>query len=172
MPIHIERDFKEFVELLNAHEARYLVVGGYAVNYHGYPRYTKDIDFWIWLSESNAERMLKVISDFGFSKMGFELEDFLNPGTIIQFGREPKRIDLILDLSGLDFEECYNRKEAIDLNGITVNFIGFYDLIEAKKRAGRLQDLADAGELTKLKEEQRKVEEGSAALPQLKKKRK
>jgi hypothetical protein len=172
MPILIERDFKEFVELLNMHEAFYLVVGGYAVNYHGYPRYTKDIDFWVWLDKRNARKMLEVISDFGFGEMGFEEKDFLNPETIIQFGPEPKRIDLILDLSGLDFEDCYSRKETIDLNGTAINFIGLADLIESKKRAGRLRDLADADELTKLKEEQKRLGEGSTYLPQIKKKRK
>lgn len=165
MQLPIEKEFREFVELLNAHEVRYLVVGGYAVNYHGYPRYTKDIDFWLWLHHENADRILKVVEEFGFGSMGFEQEDFLKPGMIFQFGREPKRIDLIMDLSGLDFEECYARRETIGVSGLAIDFISLTDLIESKHRAGRLQDLADADELSKLNAEIKKVEAGLIELP-------
>ena len=100
-------DFKEFIRLLNDNDVRYLVVGGYAVALHGYPRYTKDIDIWIWLDEGNANRIIKVLEQFGFGSLKLEVQDFLVPNQIIQLGYPPARIDLITSLAGVSFEECY-----------------------------------------------------------------
>lgn len=85
----LDSNFKEFIQSLNANGVKYLVVGGFAVAYHGYPRYTKDIDFWIWASPENASRMLQTIRDFGFGTLGLTEEDFLNPANIVQIGNEP-----------------------------------------------------------------------------------
>jgi hypothetical protein len=116
--------------------------------------------------------ILKAIEEFGFDSMGFEKEDFLKPGIIFQFGREPKRIDLIMDLSGLDFEECYARREIIGVSGVAIDFISLTDLIESKHRAGRPQDLADADVLSKLDAEIKKVEAGLINPPNYKKRKK
>ena len=100
-------DFKEFFQLLNANEVHYLIIGGYAVAFHGYPRYTKDIDIWIWIDQENAQRVVKTLQDFGFESLGLKIEDFLEGGTIIQLGYAPNRIDLIMGAPGVVFEECY-----------------------------------------------------------------
>jgi len=150
--MELNKNFKEFIELLNEHKVKYLVIGGYAVNFHGYPRYTKDIDFWFWTTEPNVEKLIEVIKDFGFGSLKFETADFMEPENIIQLGYEPYRIDLLVDVEGVDFEACYDRRTEAELDGVMVNFLSIQDLIEAKKKAGRLQDLADAEQLEKLKE--------------------
>jgi predicted nucleotidyltransferase len=136
-------DFKEFFQLLNANGVRYLIVGGYAVAYHGYPRYTKDIDVWIWINSENADRVVKTLDDFGFESLGLETKDFLETGTIIQLGYAPNRIDLIMGIPGVDFEESYAAREEEEIDGVKLNFIDLENLKKSKKAAGRLQDLAD-----------------------------
>ena len=102
-------DFKEFFQLLNENDVRYLIEGGYAVAYHGYPRYTKDIDVWISINPENAERVIKTLSDFGFESLGLEASDFLDEETVIQLGYAPNRIDLIMGVPGVDFNECHEK---------------------------------------------------------------
>lgn len=157
--MELDKDFKEFIELLNAHEVSYLVIGGYAVNYHGYPRYTKDIDFWLWMTEPNVEKLINAIRAFGFGALNLKADDFMNPDNIIQLGYEPYRIDLLVDVEGVDFQECYERRTEAELEGIPVNFLSLQDLITAKKKAGRLQDLADAEQLEQVKGKSKDEEE-------------
>ena len=152
--MEIDKNFKEFIELLNEYKVQYLVIGGYAVNFHGYPRYTKDIDFWLWMTEDNIKNLLQVIKDFGFGGLQLTIKDFMNANNIIQLGYEPYRIDLLVDIEGVDFEECFNRKVATELEGININFLSLQDLIDIKKTTGRLQDLADAEQLEKIKPKQ------------------
>ena len=90
----LDPDFEDFIQLLNQHKVDYMVVGGYAMAFHGRPRYTGDLDIWIDISESNAEKMLLVIKDFGFSSLGFKKEDFLKENLINQLGYPPLRIDI------------------------------------------------------------------------------
>lgn len=92
----IEKDFREFIRLLNENGVKYLVIGGYAVAFHGYPRYTKDLDFWIWAEPSNAELLLKTIEEFGLGILNLSVEDLTDPDNVIQLGYEPNRIDLIV----------------------------------------------------------------------------
>ena len=136
-------DFKEFIRLLNDNDVRYLVVGGYAVALHGYPRYTTDIDIWIWLDEGNANRIIKVLEQFGFGSLKLEVQDFLVPNQIIQLGYPPARIDLITSLAGVSFEECYALRVLVPIDDIVVNFIDLENLKKNKEASGRLQDLAD-----------------------------
>jgi hypothetical protein len=136
-------DFKEFFQLLNANDVRYLIIGGYAVAYHGYPRYTKDIDIWIWVNSGNAERLLKALHDFGFESLGLKIEDFMEQDTIIQLGYAPNRIDLIMGAPGVDFEECYQARIEDEIDGVKLIFIDLDGLKKSKKASGRLQDLAD-----------------------------
>ena len=91
----LSQDFKEFVQLLNEHKVRYLVIGGYAVAFHGHPRYTKDIDVWIGLDKGNAGNLLNALKDFGFGSLGLKTEDFLNSDQVVQLGYPPNRIDLL-----------------------------------------------------------------------------
>ena len=154
--MELDKDFKEFIELLNEHEVKYLVIGGYAVNFHGYPRYTKDIDFWFWMNEPNIEKLIKAIIEFGFGGLQLSSEDFMNPENIVQLGYEPYRIDLLVDIEGIDFKECYDRRTDAELDGVEVQFLSLEDLIMTKKKAGRLQDLADAEQLEKLEKKKKK----------------
>ena len=111
----LNNDFKEFIQLLNVQNVRYLVVGGYAVAFHGHPRYTKDIDIWILLDKTNAKKMLDVLNAFGFSSLGLTEDDFLKKDNIIQLGNPPNRINILTDLSGVIFDECYPQKKNIKI---------------------------------------------------------
>ena len=136
-------DFKEFTQSLNDNRVRYLVIGGYAVALHGYPRYTKNIDIWIELSLENAARMVKALEQFGFASLGLQEADFLVPHQIIQLGYPPSRIDLISTPAGVEFESCYTSRVEIEIEGVVVRFIDLENLRKSKRAAGRLQDLAD-----------------------------
>ena len=136
-------DFKEFIQSLNANQVKYLVIGGYAVAVHGYPRYTKDIDIWLEMTPENADRMLAALRDFGFGTLEITPEDFMTPNQVIQLGYPPNRIDLITTPDGVDFPTCYNAKVEIEMNNITVPFIDLENLRLNKRASGRLQDLAD-----------------------------
>ena len=139
----LNRDFREFIESLNKNKVKYLVVGGYAVAFHGHPRYTKDIDIWIQSDEENARNLVNAIHDFGFASLGLQPEDFLTPGYVIQLGYPPNRIDLLTGIAGVSFEESYLSKEQTIIDGMTVNFIDLENLRKNKKATGRHQDLAD-----------------------------
>jgi len=136
-------DFKEFVQSLNDNDVRYLIVGGYAVAFHGHPRYTKDLDIWVWSDEENAANVVKALDQFGFASLGLGVGDFLEPDTVIQLGYPPNRIDLIIGLEGMDFESHYASRIEVDIDGTTMNFIDLEGLKKSKRLAGRLQDLAD-----------------------------
>jgi len=140
-------DFKEFVELLNKHEVRYLVVGGYAVAVYGHPRYTKDLDIWIEASNKNSDRILVALNEFGFGSLDLNRDDFLEPGWIVQLGNPPNRIDLLTSVSGLQFAESYEARNIVLTAGQQVSFVSLSDLIRSKVAAGRPQDLADVDHL-------------------------
>jgi len=144
----ISKDFKEFIELLNANDVRYMVVGGYAVAVHGYPRYTKDLDIWIERSEQNAANLLKALIQFGFGSLDVSADDFLETGQVIQLGYPPNRIDLVTDLDGLSFEPCYASKITVTMDKIDINFIDLENLKINKAATGRSQDLADIEHLS------------------------
>ena len=141
------KDFKEFIELLSKNNVRYIVIGGYAVVYHGYVRSTNDIDIWIDIRKDNIKKMIKVLDEFGFSSLNIKEADF-SPNQIIQLGYPPNRIDLITTPAGIDFETCYETKEQVTIDNIAVNIIDLENLIKAKKASNRTRDLADVEELT------------------------
>jgi hypothetical protein len=143
----LNKDFREFIALLNANKVKYLIVGGYAVGFHGYPRYTKDLDIWILVSEENAEYILAALNQFGFGSMDLKREDFLNPENFIQLGYPPNRIDLVMSCDGLEFESSYQSKITIEADGIEINFIDLDNLRKNKLASGRPQDLADLDNL-------------------------
>lgn len=153
--MELDKDFKEFIELLNEHKVKYLIIGGYAVNFHGYPRYTKDIDFWLWMTEPNIKKLIQALKEFGFGSLNIAVEDFMTPENVVQLGYEPYRIDLLVDVEGVDFEECFERRTEAVLDGTEVKFLSLQDLITVKKKAGRLQDLADAEQLEKLEKKKK-----------------
>jgi hypothetical protein len=141
--IMLSKDFKEFIKLLNEHNVKYLVVGGYAVAFHGHPRYTKDLDIWIEPSTTNAKNLLKALDQFGFGSLDLSWEDFLVSDQIIQLGFPPNRIDLLTTAAGLDFGTCYLSKVFATIDGLQVDFIDIENLKKNKRSIGRPQDLAD-----------------------------
>jgi len=139
----LNQDFKEFIQSLNDNEVKYLVVGGYAVALHGYPRYTKDMDIWVDMSAENAEKILKALDAFGFGSLGIEASEFTIENQMLQLGNPPGRIDLLTTLPGVEFSECYSSRTIIEVDGVSVNFIDLENLKKNKKATGRHQDLAD-----------------------------
>lgn len=139
----MNKDFKEFITLLNSNNVHYLIVGGYAVAFHGHPRYTKDLDVWIWAEPGNAEKLIKVIKEFGFDSLDLLSNDFTTPDTIIQLGYPPNRIDIITGVSGLEFEHCYPKRVEFTIDDIVINFIDLENLKKNKRATGRFQDMAD-----------------------------
>jgi len=139
----LSQDFREFIQSLKDNGVRYLVVGGYAVALHGYPRYTKDMDIWIEMSQINAAKILLALDQFGFGSMGFTAEDFLNSDIVIQLGYPPNRIDLLTSLSGVDFETCYEARIEVEVENLSINFIDLENLKKNKRASGSAQDLAD-----------------------------
>jgi predicted nucleotidyltransferase len=136
-------DFKEFIQSLNDNQVRYLIIGGYAVALHGYPRYTKDVDIWIEMSVENAERLLAALTQFGFGSLDLKADDFTAPDRVIQLGYPPNRIDILTTPDGVDFATCYIARVEVNLDEININFIDLENLKLNKKASGRLQDLAD-----------------------------
>ena len=144
---NLSKDLSEFIALLNRHKVRFLLVGGFAVAFHGYPRNTGDIDFFIEASTANAKRVLKAVKDFGFGKLDITLSDLAKAGTIIQLGFPPNRIDLITKISGVSFAQCWDSKESAHFYGHKIFIISKKDLIKNKRASGRPKDRLDINEL-------------------------
>ncbi len=138
-----EKDYEEFLELLNRHKVRYCIIGAYALSFHARPRYTKDIDILVEASLDNAQRILAVLEEFGFSSLNLRVEDFSEKGNIIQLGYEPVRIDIITSIKGLDFSDIWEKRVQGPYGNQMVNFIDRQNLIKSKKLSNRAQDRAD-----------------------------
>ncbi len=147
--MELQNDFKELLELFNAHDVQYLIVGGYALAYFGAPRYTGDIDIFVKSDSKNASLILKALSDFGFGSAGLKLEDFTNTDNIIQLGYPPVRIDIMTSISGVSWEDAYNGREEGKYGDVPVYFIGLDQYIQNKRASGRKKDLADLEALGK-----------------------
>lgn len=141
--MELSQDFKEFIKLLNAHKVEYLVVGGYAVAIHGFPRTTGDIDFWIKPSKENAERVVKSLIEFGFGSLDISIEDFTKQDSVVQLGFPPNRIDIMTSVSGINFDECWQNKKEVTFEGEKINFISLHYLRLNKKSTGRDKDNLD-----------------------------
>lgn len=138
----LHKDFREFAESLNAAAVEYLLVGGYALAAHGHPRYTGDIDFWVRPTEDNIARLLRALEAFGFASLKLAAADF-GPDTVVQLGHPPWRIDLLTGLDGVAFEDCWTRRDTVQLDGVSLPVIGLKDLKVNKRATGRAKDLAD-----------------------------
>lgn len=145
--MHLDRDFSEFIASCVAHDVRFLVVGGYALAAHGHPRFTKDLDVRVWVDRVNADRLLAALDQFGFGGLGLTSDDFLDEDVVVQLGYAPKRIELLTTIDGVQFEDCWDRRISIDLDGVPVPFISPEDLITNKLASGRPQDAADVAAL-------------------------
>jgi hypothetical protein len=141
--IHLPPDFKEFLRLLNVHKVEYLLIGGYAVNYHGYPRATADMDIWVAVHPANAGRIVGALKEFGFDLPDLSPELFLREWQIIRLGVPPVRIEIATTISGVDFAECYAERVDDILDGVPAKLISLDHLKRNKKASGRHQDLAD-----------------------------
>jgi hypothetical protein len=143
MDLELPADFKEFLKLLNAQQVEYLLIGGYAVGYYGYPRATADLDIWIAVHPQNARRVVTALKDFGFDVPGLSADLFLKEGQIIRLGEPPLRIEIATTISGVQFDGCYSEREVEVFDGVPVNLISLRDLKVNKKASGRYKDLND-----------------------------
>ena len=141
--MELDKDFKEFLQLLNQNKVEYLVVGGYAVAFHGYPRYTGDFDVWIKPLGENANSLIKVIDIFGFETVGLQNLNFEAETIAFHLGTPPIRIDIMNQISGVKFNECYPKRIETEVDGVNIKYIGLEDLIRNKQASGRLKDLND-----------------------------
>lgn len=140
---HVPPDFKEFLRLLNAHRVEYLLIGGYAVAYHGYPRATADMDIWIAANPENAEKVVAALKEFGFDEPGLSAELFVKESQMVRMGKPPVRIEIATTISGVAFHECFKERVVDELGGTEVNIISLPHLKANKKAAGRHRDLDD-----------------------------
>ena len=136
-------DFRELLKLFADAEVRYLIVGGYAVMKYTEPRFTKDLDLLISTEPKNAAAVFRSLKTFGAPLTGLTEADFSATGFFYQMGRAPLRIDVLMDVPGVDFEQAWTRRETVALAGVPMHFISKADLIRAKEAAGRPQDLLD-----------------------------
>jgi predicted nucleotidyltransferase len=147
METQLPADFKEFLILLGRHGVRYLLIGGYAVNYYGYPRATGDIDVWIALDPDNAARMVDALQEFGFGTPELTSDVFLQQGRMIRLGMAPLRIEILNEISGVAFEDCYPHRVEAKIDGVDVSVIDLEHLKQNKRASGRHKDLEDLKQL-------------------------
>lgn len=136
-------DFKDFLKLLSVHKVRYLLIGGYAVNYHGYVRATADMDIWIERNADNAKRAVKVLKEFGFDTENLKAQLFLDEDKVVRMGVPPVRIEILTSISGVNFNECYKTKIKEVWDEVPVNIINLQKLKENKRASNRNKDLTD-----------------------------
>ena len=140
-------DFKELLRLFTAHNVKYLIVGGYAVAFHGHPRFTGDLDLWVEASESNASKVVTALREFGFDAPNLKKEHFLGKDTVTSMGVEPMKVEIFTHIPGLEFKNSFQSKSIAKLEVGDIWFVSLEDLKTAKRTSGRAQDLADLEEL-------------------------
>jgi hypothetical protein len=143
----LPRDFKEFLSLLQSHNVDYLLVGGFAVAFHGYPRFTGDIDVWVAVSPENADRLVAALKEFGFNVAGLSPALFLDAKRMTRLGKEPMKIEILNSVSGLDFASAKARAVHAEIDGVPVPVISLPDLRANKLASARPKDLADLDNL-------------------------
>ncbi|QOI96916.1 MAG: hypothetical protein HRU69_05140 [Flammeovirgaceae bacterium] len=142
--IHLSKDFKEFIELLNKNNVRYIVVGAYAVGLHGYVRFTGDLDIWVEPTPENAINLMSCIAEFGFGPFkDLSVEDFTKENTVVQFGYPPLRIDVMTSVSGIHFSECYEKRQLTVVDGTILPYLDLESLKKNKAATNRKKDLDD-----------------------------
>ncbi len=141
--MEIQNDFKELLESFNARNVEYIIVGGYALAFHGAPRFTGDIGLFVRPTAENAERIVRALDDFGFGSLDLSQEDFSAAGKVVQLGAPPVRVDIITSVSGVSWEQADSGKVSGCYGRVPVRFIGRKELIANKRTVGRQKDLAD-----------------------------
>jgi hypothetical protein len=139
----VTKDFEELFACLNRHAVKAVIVGGYALAFHAKPRFTKDIDVFVEPTADNAVRSLQALGDFGFGELGLSTDDFSRPGSIVQLGVAPNRVDLVTTIDGVSFDEVWKGRVAGQYGSAPVCYIGRAELVRNKRAAGGAQDLAD-----------------------------
>lgn len=145
-------DFLDLLSLFERHQVRYLVAGGYAVMYHSEPRYTKDLDVVVGTAPGEIGRVAEALAAFGFPMTEDQINELSKPKQMIVLGRPPSRIDILNELSGVDFEAAWTRRVPVTVDDQVINFLSLEDLIMAKRSAGRPQDLEDLRRLERRKD--------------------
>lgn len=149
----VNSDFTDLLKLFSDKKVKYLIIGGYAVIQYAEPRYTKDLDVWISTDISNAKSVYKALKEFGAPLAELTEADFSEEGYFYQMGVPPMRVDILMGIPGIEFEEAWQKRVEIDFDGLLVTFISREDLITAKRASGRPQDLIDADTLTMISDE-------------------
>lgn len=145
--VKLPPEFSEFLNLLTRHGVKHLVIGGYAVSYHGYSRFTADIDIWIEVNPNAANKVVDALKEFGFDVPGLKPELFLEKGRITRMGIPPMRLEILTDIDGVQFDACYANRTLAEIDGQQVSFISLEDLKRNKAASGRTKDLADLEKL-------------------------
>lgn len=148
MDLTLPPDFKEFLKLLKEHDVRYLLIGGYAVGYHGYSRATEDMDIWVAIHPDNAQKLVATMKAFGFDTPEINPELFQQKPKIIRMGFPPLRLEITTSISGVEFEECYQLRIVDHFDGVEVNVIDLENLKKNKIASGRTKDIADVEQLS------------------------
>lgn len=143
MAMQLPPDFKEFLQALSTFTVEYLLVGGFAVSFHGYPRTTAHIDVWIAVHPDNAKRLMAALRHFGFGGSSATEELFLHPNKVVRMGVPPLRIAILTAIDGVQFAACYARRVEFPVDGGVINVIGRDDLITNKRASGRAKDRVD-----------------------------
>ena len=141
--MEVQLDFRELLALLNEHKVDYIMIGAYALAFHGVPRYTGDIDIYVKPNPINAQRIISALDEFGFGSVGLRPQDFEIPDMVIQLGVPPVRVDIITSITGVSWEEAFSGRAEGKYGDIPVHYIGREQFISNKKALGRKKDLAD-----------------------------
>lgn len=141
--MEVQKDFRDLLALFNVHKVEYLIVGGYALAFHGAPRFTGDIDIFVEPNAHNAERILKALIEFGFGSLNLTVADFSSPDKVVQLGVPPVRVDLVTAITGVSWKEAFGGRAPGIYGDIPVYFIGRNEFVANKRAVGRKKDLAD-----------------------------
>ena len=141
--MEVQPDFRDLRELFNAHSVEYVIVGGYALAFHGAPRFTGDLDIFVKSSPENADRILVALTEFGFGSAGLTATDFQQPDRVIQLGVPPVQVEIMTSITGVSWREAYSGRAEGDYGGTSVVYIGRRQFIKNKRALGRKKDLAD-----------------------------
>jgi hypothetical protein len=148
----LNKHFLDFLKLLESHKVEFVVVGGYAVGVHGFPRYTGDLDVFVEISRENAGRLIDVFKEFGFASLGLKPEDFLGADMVVEIGREPIKIQVLTGIDGISFGQCRNDRILVNVSGTQIPFIGLNALLANKAASPRNKDRIDLDELTRIRD--------------------
>ena len=141
--MEVQRDFRDLLALFNKHKVDYIIVGAYALGFHGAPRYTGDLDVFVKPDLGNAKKIMQALNEFGFESVGLTVEDFVKEGKVVQLGVPPVRIDIITSITGVRWEQAKAGRIEGSFGDLVVHYVGRDDFIANKKALGRKKDMAD-----------------------------